>query len=288
MLLDTLSIDKLYVSLCDILGVNREYLDDYITSNHKKIVESCYDDNTVEFMDISDLCTCPSSNIKNIDSLIMHHITPRPNEESIWREGLYTLPNVLTKNTLLSSHLKKYGLTFSFCDNKVIMKKDDNLIDISRLSSSNLFVRFGGKGSLDDFNINGYLFVNEFNLDDIRGWIGSPEILKSLAEAFNNLHIADSYAEKCENNYYVSFSAPLDKIDITGFDANISLERKTKILVKYSINALAHTKVKNNRFYTMHNPIIMLKRSYNVPPCDIKKVWILNMPKYPKIIPIEQ
>ena len=129
--------------------------------------------------------------------------------------------------------------------------------------------------------------MNDFYIDEIRGWIGSPEILKNISTAFHNHNIANSYANQCYN-YYVSFSVPLEHIDITEFDDHISASRKTKILVKYSLNALAHDKVKKKTFYTMHNPIIMLKRDCCVPSCDIKKVWVFDFSKYPKLTPREQ
>lgn len=280
-----MSTDKIYTSLLDILGLERSYLEKYISSNYWSIVECHYDENTIESMDISGLLRL--ENIKNIDAIIMHHITPRPNEDCIWHEGIYTLPKALTANTILSSHLKKYGFTFTFENNRVVMKKDGTSIDVSKLNTSNLIMRFGGEYSLDDFNVNGYLFVDKFDIDFIRGWLGSPEILKSISEAFKNPDIADSYAEQSQN-YYVSFSVPLDKIDITGFNENISVYRKNEILIKYAINAVAHEKVKGNSFYTMNNPVIMLKRDYNVPPSDIKKIWIFDTSKNPKLVPVEQ
>ena len=285
MILNTLNIDSLYNSISAILGLDRCHLENYISSNYWQIVESNYDDGTIESMDISELLN--AGDIKDIDGIIMHHITPRPNEDSIWSDGIYTLPRTLITDNILSSHLKKYGFTFFFENKRVIMKKDGNTIDISKLNSSNLFVRLGGENSLNDFNVNGYLFVNDFYFDEIRGWLGSPEILKNIATAFNNHNIADSYADQCYN-YYVSFSVPLEHIDITEFDAHISASRKTKILIKHSLNALAHDKIKKKTFHTMHNPIIMLKRDYNVPPCDIKKVWLFDSSKFPKLIPIEQ
>lgn len=285
MILDTMNIDKVYASLSDILNLDRGYIENYVSSNYRSIVECHYDEDTIESMNISELLRYGNINI--IDAIVMHHITPRPNEDSIWQEGIYTLPKALITNTMLSSHLKKYGITFVFENNRVVMKKNDVEVEISKLHSSNLIMRFGGEYSLNNFNVNGYLFVDKFDVDYIRGWLGSPEILKSLSEAFRNHNIADSYAEQSQN-YYVSFVVSLDKVDITGFDANISPYRKTEILTKYAINALAHEKVKRNLFYTMHNPIIMLKRDYNVPPSDIKKIWIFDSTNYPKFVPVEQ
>lgn len=224
--LDTLNINNIYNSLSDILGLDHSYIESYISSNYYRIVESHYDDDTIESMNISELTD--TGNIQLINKITMHHITPRPSENSIWREGLFTLPQALISDTSLSSRLKKYGLTFSFYNNRVTMKKDNVMIDVSKLKQSNLLMRFGGDFSFDDFNVNGYLFVYKFDIECIRGWLGSPEILKNLSVAFGDQSIADSYADQCQN-YYVSFDAPLDKIDLTGFSPNISSFRKTEI-----------------------------------------------------------
>lgn len=55
--------------------------------------------------------------------------------------------------------------------------------------------------------------MDEFEEEAVRGWLGSPEFLKSLAIYYNKNSIADNYADKCYN-YYVSFEVPLDKVDV--------------------------------------------------------------------------
>ena len=285
MILNTLDIDSIYSSLSAVFGLDRSYIENYISSNYWEIVENHYDEYTIESMDISELLDI--GNIKFIDSIIMHHITPRPSEDSIWNEGICTLPRALTTTTTLSTHLRKHGFTFNFRDNIVSISKDNELIDITKLKTSNLFMRFGGKYSFNDFNVNGYLFVDKFDYQSICGWFLCPEILQSLSQALDDDSIAQSYATSCRA-YYVSFEVPIEQIDITGFNANISLCRKNDIIIKYAINALAHDKVKKNYFYTMNNPIIMLKRDYNVPSCDVRKVWCFDTSKFPKIIPIDK
>lgn len=149
------------------------------------------------------------------------------------------------------------------------------------MKQSNLFVRFGGPKSLNNFNVNGYLFIADFVLDHCRGWLGSPEILKSIANAYGEFSIADDYAEKCRN-YFVSFKVPLDMVDIECTDVFIDKQRKSDLLVKYSVNAVAHYLKAGKRNKDFYNPIIMLKRDYNVPHEDIIKVRSLKI-DYPKV-----
>ncbi|MDF2819881.1 MAG: hypothetical protein K0R15_322 [Clostridiales bacterium] len=85
---------------------------------------------------------------------------------------------------MLSNYLQKLGFKFSFDDKKIIMKRNGEIVDIEKLDFSNLKMRLGGEKTLNDFNVNGYLFIDKFELVAVRGWLGSPEILKSLANSY--------------------------------------------------------------------------------------------------------
>lgn len=162
---------------------------------------------------------------------------------------------------------------------------NDKIVEVENKLGTNLKMRLGGEKTLNDYNVNGYLFVSEFEQEAIRGWLGSPEFLKSLAIYYNKNSIADNYADKCYN-YFVSFEIPLDKVDIEGFSDKIDADRKTDILLRYTINALAYAEMKRKPFLSMYNPIIFLKRDYNVPKEDIRKIWVLQC-KQGKWSPVE-
>ena len=84
----------------------------------------------------------------------------------------------------------------------------------------------------------------------------------------------------------MSFEVPLDMVDIEGFSDKISAEKKTGILLRYTINALAYAEMKRKPFLPMYNPIIFLKRQYDVQKEDIRKIWILHH-KPGKWFPVE-
>ena len=234
-------------------------------------------------MDLSQLLK--ENELKQIDSLVVSHITPRENAKNIWDEGLLTLSHVLTQETELSDYLKNIGFTFLFEKEQIIMYKDNHIVDVKSENGNNLKMRLGGEKTYNDYNINGYLFIDEFEEDAIRGWLGSPEFLKSLAIYYGKNSIADNYAEKCYN-YYVSFEVPLNEIDLEGFSDEIDSMEKTEILLRYVINALAYAEMRTKPFLPMYNPIIYLKRNYDVPKEDIRKIWVLHR-KTPKWIPSE-
>lgn len=62
-------------------------------------------------------------------------------------------------------------------------------------------------------------------------------------------------------------------LHIEWFDASIDEERKTDILLKYTINALAYSEMRIRPFLPMYNPIIFLKRDYDVSKECIRKIW---------------
>lgn len=119
------------------------------------------------------------------------------------------------------------------------------------------------------------MFVDKFEVHNCRGWLGSPEFLKSLATAYADNSIANNYADRC-SNYLVSFKVPIGKIDLEGFDADIDENFKSELLIKYCINRLAFAAVGKLANLEMYNPIIFLKRDYDVPVEDIEKIYHLE------------
>jgi hypothetical protein len=286
MFLNTLTKDELYYSLASVFSTNERTVRDYIINEADNIVNNSYRDFTIDSLDLTTLkraCNC--NELKAIEFITVNHITPRENVELLMHENIMTLPHALTRNTALSIYLKGKGFDFKYVNNRIHMKKDEKEVDFSKLHFSNLLMRLGGENTFNDFNVNGYLFANSFHIEECRGWLGSPEILKSLSNAFADKHIADDYANRC-NNYLISFRVPIESIDIECYDANISTAEKTNILVKYSINALAHYEVKSSIRKEFYNPIIMLKRDYDVPYENIMKLWRFDYINA-KLIPIE-
>lgn len=283
MYLNTLGKNEMYASVAEILETDIEVIKKFVIENADEIVACHYSDADIECMDLGNLVN--GNNPKCVQRLIVNHITPRESKEKIWQEGLLTLSHALTRKTTLSDYLEKLGFTFSFNEERIIMSRNGKIVNVEDGSETNLQMRFGGKDTLNDYNINGYLFVEEFEHNRISGWLGSPEILKSLSCYYDKMSIADSYADKCDN-YYVSFEVPLDKVDIDGFSDEMDMDRRTRILLRYTINALAYAEQRVKPFLRMYNPIVYLKRDYDVPKEDIRKIWNLRNEQN-KWIPVE-
>lgn len=276
MFLNTTSSDKIYESIAAVFSTDVEVVREYIAENAEEIVENYYNEHSIDSMDLEELKeVCQCKKIVVIKNLLVNHITPRENIRNVWDEGIHTLPHTLINKTVLSEYLSKLGFAFEFIDDRISMKIKNEVIDVKKLKFSNLLMRLGGKGTLNDFNVNGYLFVDKFRVDKCRGWLGSPEILKSLSNAFEDNTIANNFADNCKN-YLVSFKVPIEKIDIECFDANIAEEIKSELLIKYCINALAFSVAEKSAAVDMYNPIIFLKRDYEVPAEDIQKIYSLE------------
>lgn len=276
MYLNTLGKHELYQSLTEIMNTTEECLKKYIVENKDDIIDCHYDDVSIRSMNLEVVKKIVGCKILNqIDKVIVHHITPRQEITRVYMEGLLTLPHALTRKTALAIYLHKLGFSFEFLDNHIVMKKNEEIVELDKLNFSNLHVRFGDKCSVNDFNINAYLFVDTFEIEKVRGWLGSPEILKSIATAYGKKSIADDYAAICQN-YLISFEVSTDKIDFENFSEEIKNNYKTELLVKYAIMALAYFETGERPFFPMYNPIIYLKRDYDVPGDDICKVWKLR------------
>lgn len=173
-----------------------------------EIINENYNEYTIDYLDLELIKNCCNCNeVRCIDEIIVNHITPKENQELLMSEDIMTLPKALTTDTALSRYLKDKKFEFKFVDNQIIAKRNGKVVDWNKLKQSNLFVRFGG--------------------------------LKSLANAYGDFSIADDYAEKCRN-YFVSFKVPLDMADIECTNVFIDKQRKSDLLVRYSINAMAH------------------------------------------------
>ncbi len=218
---------------------------------------------------------CKSDTLNNIKEITVSHMTPRLTKESVETEDLMTLPKVLTTKTELSNYLKEKGFTFSFHENgKITSYKDGVKIDWSKkLDPLYMESRLGGKDSRNDIGLNGYLFRSNFVIDDCKNWLGCPEILQAIDSKFRGKNICNDFFNN-QVNYLVSFKVPVNKIDFAEANSGSNI---TELLVKYSVNALAHL---INDVKEFKNPVIMLERNYTVPNKDILQINTLNIERH--------
>jgi len=96
MYLNTLGKNEMYLSVAEILGTDIDRVRTYILKSMSDIINWNFDELSIDKMNIAELIKeCGCKKLKRIDSLTVSHITPRENIDSVWREGLMTLPHVL-------------------------------------------------------------------------------------------------------------------------------------------------------------------------------------------------
>ena len=89
MYLNTLGKNEMYASIAEIVGADIEDVQRFVVANAENIIDCHYDECGIGQMDLGELLN--GKEPKKIDSVVMHHITPRESEESIWQEGLMSL-----------------------------------------------------------------------------------------------------------------------------------------------------------------------------------------------------
>ena len=98
MYLNTLGKNEMYALVAEIVGADIEDVKRFVADNAENIVDCHYNEYDIEQMELKGLLN--GNEPKIINSLILHHITPRECEDSIRQEGLMTLSNALTKKQI--------------------------------------------------------------------------------------------------------------------------------------------------------------------------------------------
>lgn len=267
-LINTLSLNHMIDSLANIFSVPRESIIHYMSVSSEEIANCDYNEITITQLSLNQFRKGIGSTIMSpIKSIVVNHISPRISTKGVLEDDILTLPRVLTEKTELSDYLVELGYKFEIDNNCIVASLNGTRIDWSKLHPNNLLIRFGGKHSLYDFNINGYLFTEYVSFQECRNWLGSPEILKSISMAFDDHSIADNFANKCEN-YMFSFIVPINYFDIGCTKNDMTAEEKGELLLKYIINAAACS-INEVPYCNQH---ILLSRDYCVSKRDVNRI----------------
>jgi hypothetical protein len=287
--LNTSSTNDLFNSVISLFNITKHSVLEYIAFIGNRVIENRFDEYTIDKFPMKEFIQyCNVKTLPNIDEIIVNHITPRIDLTRIINEDIMTLPNALIKDTELSRYLKKKGFVFRFENDFVVASRNGYDIDFTKLKQSEMMImRFGGKYSLFDFNINGYLFTQHIIFYDCKGWLGSPEILKSIANAYDDIKIANDFADNSQN-YLLSFRVPISNIDIESTQLKLPHKIKSELLLKYSINTLIHELYDRKHIEKYYNPTIMLDRDYTVPNTDIIYISKIQIDDYYSAIKLEE
>ncbi len=252
MYINTRSYLDMIESVCEVLNINNNQLDD--------LLEECYqrfqvnhpvfilDDQYHYFLDY-----VKEHLVIDIDKILFVHLARRLNMDS--DNNGYNLVDVLVKDTALSNFLNRYGLTFKY-DQYVRMFKDNTEIDLSDDNEicSHLRYRFGY--IINDFSIKGYVFMDALKNNDSYELIQWGPGFFEYIYPFVDDDLIDDFIENSKL-YKFEYLVPIDNIWFENYEELSYKEKQYHLIVKVLQRLYIHKYEKN--VFDDDNPVIGIK-----------------------------
>ena len=215
MYINTSSKAFMELSVCEALNINKEELSEILETcynmfqkdHHVFIIDNQYD----YFFDYVKNHLC-----KEIDQVLFIHLSRRLDK---CNDGK-SLKDVLISDTILSSFLKNYGISFKY-DEYIRLFIDDCEIDLNELN--NYTYEYLKERFSHDYSFKGYMF-NQCIDEHING----PELLGYL-DYFKD--ISDDFIDK-SIFYQFDYLVPLDKVYFDNYDELSDIDKQYHIVVK--------------------------------------------------------
>lgn len=222
MYIETKIIETMEQSVCQLLNVNKEELDELYKSCYNKFQNNhqvfILDDQYDFFLEY-----VKKHIVDTIDKVMFVHLSRRLNKDN--DNNGYNLVDTLTKKTCLSSFLKQYGITFSY-DQYIKMYINDKEIDLS----NNKYLK--QRLEYYDYAFKGYAFIdNLINNDFYEVVQGGPELLGYLYPFDINDSIIDEFITHSTFYQYV-YLVPITDIYFEDYDELSEQDKQYHILVK--------------------------------------------------------
>ena len=285
-LLNTLNGDTIYDSLEVILGVPREFIENYVLEKVLSLIRSNSESNslTAESINIDEFFNFLSKYTKqplmvDFDEITVSHLTSRITEDSIKSEPLYNLFNALLKETEIKRFLyENAGLSFWDEKGKIVVKCDGKIVnwkdytDTYEGAAAQMVInRLEGYSSGEvDKCVNGFLFNGEiYKNGDVEHLLRFPEILENMLRLLGKSNIANMWAGKSDS-YIITFKTNINNIFFDGHHRLNNKQKRYRIL-KHCLFFLINNMLGD--WDEDDNPIIRLKDNLDVPYIDIINVY---------------
>ena len=216
MYINTRSYQDMMQSVCEVLNINNNQLDD--------LLEGCYQrfqvnhpvfilDNQYHYF----LDYIKDHLVVDIDEILFVHLARRLNTDS--DNNGYSLIDVLVNDTALSNFLKKYGLTFKY-EQYIRMFKDNVEIDLFDDNEISNYLRYRFGYIIDDFIEHSKLYKFEYLVPTDKIWFENYEELNYKEKQYHLIVkvLQRLYANKYEKNVFD------DDNPVIGIKDNISLK----------------------------------------------------------------
>ena len=228
MYIKTSSQQLIQQSICEVLNINKEEIDDLLETSYKFQKDHSIfilDDQYDYFMDYVKEHLCI-----NIDYVSFYHLSRRLNDNK--GDNGYNLDNVLCNDTSLSRFLKRYGFTFKH-DQYIRMYLNEKEINLNESNDySSIFLRQILGYNYQDYSFKGFAFSDAIEKNEIY------EIVKDGPELFGYLFSfidSDALLEEFQSNskyYKVEYQVPIDQIYFENYEELTNEEKQYHIVVK--------------------------------------------------------
>ena len=177
MYINTTSQELIEQSICEVLNINNEEIDDLLETSYE-----FQKDHSIFILD--DQYDCFMDYVKehlciNIDYVSFYHLSRRLNDNN--DDNGYSLDKMLCNDTSLSRFLKRYGFTFKYNQyiRMYLNEKEINLNESNDYSS--IFLRQILGYNYQDYSFKGFAFSDAIEKNEIY------EIVKDGPELFGYL-----------------------------------------------------------------------------------------------------
>ncbi|MFQ6791403.1 MAG: hypothetical protein ACLRT4_01230 [Thomasclavelia sp.] len=227
MYINTKSKEAMEQSLCKVLNIDNTELNDLIDDCYKKyqkdkqvlILDNQYD----YFFNYVKKHQC-----KDIDQVLFIHLSRRLDDDNVG----YNFKDLITRDTTLSSFMKKYGITFKD-DNHIKMMIDNQEVLLEKnndYSSYYLKDRFGYR--FNDYNFKGYMFEDGLENSELyETFEQGPEFFGYLFSFINDDKMIDDFYQ--QSSYYkFKYLVPLNLIYFEDYNELNDLDKQRHIIVR--------------------------------------------------------
>lgn len=258
MYINTRSHQDMILSVCDVLNINEDKLDN--------LLEECYNklqvNHPIFILDeqYNYLMKYVEEHLTvDIDEILFIHLARRLNGD--FDNNGYNLIDVLVNDTSLSRFLKKYGLTFKY-DKYIRMFKDSQEIDLcSNEDKVYNYLRYRFGYVINDFSMKGYAFgdalENNIDYDLIHAGPGFFEYIYP----FVNDNLIDDFMENSKL-YKFEYLVSINDICFENYEELDYKEKQNHIIVK--VLQRLYTYKYEAMIYDDDNPIIGMKGNHTL------------------------
>lgn len=266
--LNTISLNDIYESLSEILGVSEESIRFYIVRHKFDLIDKeIHQVDLKKFFRFLQKYNNKVEISPNIESITISHLTTRISEPNKDITPLYNLFDALLLDTDLSCFLKKQGVICTEKNKKIIVNFNGEKIiwedyfekePVSRMVKKRLE---GYSVTGVDKCVNGFLFNGEiYKNTNVQHILRYPEILENILRVIKKHDAVYEWMKKA-SPYIFTFKADIRDVVFDSCD-KLNNKQKSYRILKHCLIFLSEKLL--NEWNENHNPMLRLKDNLHV------------------------